>query len=599
MKQEEHINKIKSTRSPFKKRLLIGLGVFLLLCIGAAVFIKYTWKPFVGGKIKEAISKATAGLYVIDFADLDYNMITGSAKFDSIVLSVDTVALNKIKNMGEAPNDIYEIKISKLLFTDFYISEIYFGKELDLDLIQIDRPKVAVTYHNWNTKADSVVKKTAYEQISGFVNSLSINKINLNSADIKYTDNTSATPKVTSFKNVSASVTDLKIDSVSHLDKARFYYARDISLELNDHSFRTRDGLYDISLKRFSASTGKNLIKLSRLKVKPLYREIEFSRKFKTQHDRYDISFKEVALSGINLREFNDNNRLIASKLLISGGAVDIFMNRELPPVTFDKGRNYPHMALKRLQIKTRLDSLLIRNTDISYSEYNPKSKKKGTVTFNNLKATVLNVTNDSASLAVNNWAIAKTSARLMNTADINVNINFNLNSSNGDFNFNGRVGKMDMRMLNKLTRNMSLAEIESGKIDKAEFKVNANLQRSTGTIKLYYRDLRVSLLKNDDETNKLEKKGVVSALANVIVKNNNPGDDGVLRIGETNAERAKEGSFFNLMWKSIFEGMKQSVGVTLSSVEKTTVEPTKREQRKMERKLRREKRREAREDKN
>lgn len=594
MDQQEGNHHIKPTRSKLKRRILVAGAIFLLFCVAATIFIKYTWKPFVTTKIKEAVSKSTLGLYTVNFSDLDFNILTGNAEFDSLRFEVDTTVLKGLKNKGEAPNHIYNVLIERLSISNIRFSEIYYQKKLHLKAIQIDKPELAILYNDWNTETDSVVKKTAYEQISGFLKSLKIDNINLNDANVKYTDNSDAKPEITKFKGVFVSVDDLKIDSASQYDKTRFYYTKDVSVRMKGHQFTTKNGLYTISFDDVMASSSVKTLKLSKFRMNPLYPEMEFSRKFQTQQDRYDISFSEILLSDIDFVKLNTQRRLIASKLLINGGKVDVFMNRALPPVVFDKGRNYPHMALKRLKLRTRLDSLVIKSTDISYSEYNPKSEKKGTVTFNRLNATIRNVTNDSLSVAANNWASAKTSARLLNTAAINVNINFNLSSANGEFNFDGTIGKFDMRVLNKLTRNMSLAEIESGTINKAEFKVSGNLRSSTGYIKLFYNNLKVNLLKNDEKSDKLEKKGVISTLANaLVIKNDNPGDDGVLRVGKTNAERDNSGSFFNLMWKSIFAGIKESVGVTLSEVDKIEVAPSKREKRKMERQLRREKRRE------
>lgn len=166
--------------------------------------------------------------------------------------------------------------------------------------------------------------------------------------------------------------------------------------------------------------------------------------------------------------------------------------------------------------------------------------------------------------------------------------------------NADGTLGSdiQDMRELNTLSRNMSLAEIESGTINKAIFNVSGNIRTTNGTLKLYYNNLKVNVLKNDDETGELKKRGLISALANtIIIKNDNPDEDGELRIGQTDAERLNSGSFFNLMWKSIFSGLKESVGFTLGSPETQQVKPlSNKEQRKLEREQRRNERKEKRE---
>lgn len=596
MSKQADIHKLSTDKRKTNVWLFIALSI-LIACIAFVAFINYAWKPFLSKKVKSTVYESTKGLYVINFSDVRFNIISGQASFDNLNLKADTLVYERLKRTKDAPRHLYSIKLDKIIFTDISLSEIYFKKKLHLVDVMVNKPEVTIIYNDIKTKADTADKKTAYQQLSKFLKSFSINRIILKDADITYRDQSASKPKITNFKGFMLKVSDFKIDSLSQFDKSRFYYTKDISLLLKNHRFTTKDGLYNISIGEVLASTRAKSFKLTKLRVKPLYPEIEFSHKYKMQHDRYDFTFKEIGLSNIDFNKLNTERRLIADKLQINGADLKIFMNRAMPPVDFDKGRNYPHVVLKRLKISTRIDTLLIKNSNINYSEYNPKSKNKGTVTFNNFNARILNITNDSLSLVRSHWARASTSALLMGKAALNVSINFNLTSANADFNFNGTVGKMDMRILNTLTRNMSLAEITSGTINKADFKVSGNLRTTTGYIKLYYNDLKLILLKTDDETNDLKTKTIVSALANTIIKNENPGKDGLLRIGKTEAERANYASFFNLMWKSIFAGIKESVGVTIKNVEKIQVKPSNRELRKAERKSRREVRKKAKEE--
>ena len=578
------------------------LSIFLILLaifISGAIFISYKWKPFISKKIKEAVSQSTQGLYTVDFSDIHINLLAGSTKFDSLSFKADTAIFSRLRETGDAPKHLFNVDLDALFFTNIQFWNIYFKKELSLKTIVIDKPSVTITYNEFRARVDTAEKKTAYQQLSKFLKSLQIHSIVLKDADVQYIDHSDAKPRITKFKGITATVSDLHIDSASQFDKSRFYYTKDISLGLKNHRFITRDGLYAISFQDIMSSTSRKTVTFSNLRVKPLYPEMEFSKKYKTQHDRYNLYFKEISLNDIDFLSLNTQHRLIASNLLIDAADINIFMNRELPPVTFDKGRNYPHVVLKRLKLNTRIDTIRIQNTSINYSEYNPASEKKGTVTFNRLHATIINVTNDSLSLIRNHWTRAETSAWLMNKGSLNVQINFNLTSKKADFNFNGTMGKMDMRSLNQLARNLSLTNIRSGTINKAEFEVSGNRNTSVGYIKLYYNNLKVDLLKNDDDRNELEKRGVVSALANtLVIKNDNPGEDGTLRIGKTVTERLKSASFFNLMWKSLFVGIKESVGATSKEVDEVQVKPDKQEQRRLERKNRRETRRKEREQK-
>lgn len=581
-------------KNSFLQRLPVAwkwtFGVLIIL-IAVTIAVGAYWKAVISNKIKDAVSKSTMGLYTLDFSDMHFKLFSGGLAFDSVSLKPDTSVFNRMRNTGDAPRHLFDIGLSSLIITDLSPLDIYFKKKLHLNVIVLDKPVIKVFYNEFKTRDLPEEVKTAYQQISGFLNSVIVKDISIKDAGFKYIDNSYSIPDTTEFKGLTVKVTDLRIDSLAQFDKSRFYYTKEIFVQLKNYRHSTKNTLYNISIGEIAASTSGKYLMLRKFSLKPRYPEMEFSRHYKYQHDRYDLFFDKITLNDIDFARLNSQRRLLAGKLSIEDAVIKIFMNRELPPVTFDKGRNYPHVVLKRLKINTRIDTLLIKRTGISYSEFNPDSKRKGTVTFNKFNASILNVTNDSLSLARNHWARATTSALLMNKGLMNVRINFDLTSATGGFDFNGSLGKMDMRVLNPLSRNMSLAKIESGMITKATFSVAGNLHNTSGSIRLYYNDLKVELLKRDDDTGKLKDKTLVSSVANILVKDDNPGDDGKLRIGKTSATRLSSASFFNLMWKSLFAGMKESIGLTLESTDKVKVEPSKKEQRKLKRKLRREKR--------
>ncbi|MEJ7778986.1 MAG: hypothetical protein WKF68_05295 [Daejeonella sp.] len=576
------------------KWLYITIAILVAIFLSIAFLINYRLKPYASNKIRTAVHESTHGLYNVDFKDIHISLFKGAITFDSLSFKPDTSVIQALREKDDAPKHIYQFDIKALAFRNISFWDVYFRKKIDMESVVIYKPQITVTYNNFKTREEEDVKRAAYQQISKFLRSIHVNYLIVNDAELQYVDKSDGPIQTTNFKGLNIKVTEFRLDSASQYDKNNFYYTQNIQLNLKDHKFTTNDGLYTITVADITSSTSGRNLRFNGLTIKPKYPGMEFSRKYKEQHDRYDINCKEIILTDIDFYRLNVYRRLNASSLIISGAEVKIFMNRELPPVTFDKGRNYPHMILRRLKLKTTIDTVLMKNMSISYSEYNPMSQKKGTVSFNRFNALIRNVSNDSVGLSANHWLRAAVSTWIMNKGKMNVNINMNLIAKNADFNFNGSMGRMDMRELNSLSRNMSLAEIESGTINKAEFKVSGNLRTTSGYLKLHYTNLKVNVLKGDEDSGELEKRGLISAIANsIVIKNDNPDKDGKLRIGKADAERINSASFFNLMWKSIFSGLKESVGFTLGSPEKLQViKPvTKQEQRKADREQRREER--------
>ena len=57
----------------------------------------------------------------------------------------------------------------------------------------------------------------------------------------------------------------------------------------------------------------------------------------------------------------------------------------------------------------------------------------------------------------------------------------------------------------------------------------------------------------------RLKKKSVTSFLANAVILNNNPSGNSEPRKNDIKNERELNKSFFNLLWISIFKGVKKT----------------------------------------
>jgi hypothetical protein len=136
------------------------------------------------------------------------------------------------------------------------------------------------------------------------------------------------------------------------------------------------------------------------------------------------------------------------------------------------------------------------------------------------------------------------------------------LKDPRGSFSIEGNVGSINAPSLNVLLQPMGLARLDKGHIDQLHFAFTGTDSSSNGRVLMLYKDLKVSLLKKDKEENKYDKKGLASLAANIIMKNSNPQEDKDPRVADVQFDRILNKSFFNLIWKTIFTGVKQTAGI-------------------------------------
>lgn len=546
----------------------IGGSLLLLVLIMSLTsrYLAYKFKPLVKAQIKELVLRSTDSLYHIEFSGIRINLLTANAALTGVKVIPDDRIFKKLIALKKAPNNIYHLNLEKLEVRNFHLFSLLRHRKLNINELQLDHPDVVMVNQQFDFNEDKEPRPNVspYDYISDYLKELSIHTINFNNIGFKYINNNGPRPQADSVKNLNITLKDYLIDPHSSTDKRRLYLLKDVVIKLNNYTFATPDSLYHISLNQldFSASSGK--LNIKSLGVIPRYDEMKFGERLGYSKDRYEIQMSDLSLEGINLPQYILKQELVAKEMTVANGSVKVFNNSALPKLIVEKIGRYPHQLLQRVNGKLSIQKLNLSNVDISYSEYNTDSQQKGTITFENTSGSFSNVTNMLKDKLKNPWMTASLSTYLMGRGKLDVGFKFNLDAKDGAFSYSGLLGNMDGRSLNRITRPLGLIAIKSGDVKHLEFHVQANDRIANGEMKFEYNDLSVNLLKKEAGENRLVRQGWMSFLANAIILNpNNPSKEGKLVTAKIHEERAKNGSFFHFIWRSLFQGIKYSVGVT------------------------------------
>lgn len=542
------------------------LGGLILIFLAAALILSIKLKPLLTHKLKKAVYKGTYHLYSLDFNGLNVNVITGSIALHNVTLTPNMAVYDSLKVVRLAPANVFEIKLEELQINRISILKAYFDRKLDLSEIALENPSIKMTHYCVPKRPDALDNEgTLYQQMSKRLKSIHVSKITVKDADFDYVNRTTASASTNSLKHVDINVDDFLLDSLSGKDSTRFFYTKDIGFQLLGYKSLSKDKMYTTRIDSIVGSTKSKQITITNFKMIPMFKELEFARKYKVQKDRYDLSFGKIRLKQVDFLGLSSDEQIMAKELSIDHSKVYVFMSREFPPPHMDKGQNFPHLALKKLTIPIKIDTIKIRDLDVKYSEYNPASKKIGYVSLKNSSGTILNVTNDSLMLEKNNHALAELNTSLMGVSKLNLKIDFNLTAKDGAFSYSGSMGNFNMAALNSLSVALGLVKIESGEIDKLHFNATGNTKSASGSMSMLYHNLKIELLSNNIDGNGTKKKGFLSFLANhLLVDDKNPKDGEAPRTATMSNTRIPSASFFNLMWKTVFVGIKDIVGVSI-----------------------------------
>lgn len=549
-----------------KKVTWISVLLIILLSImfSVSVYIYYQIEPLVTSRLKETIKTSTNGLYNISFASLTINPFNGTVILRDIVFKADPKVYNQFKRDKINPSHLYEIKVNAIKLKNVHPLKVYLKRDLIINSILIEKPTIRVYYEKTIQKDSSKVDtRTTWQRLSKYLNSIKIEKVLFKEIDFKYIDKRLQKAEINSVKNLSITINDILIDSLNHNDRSRFYHTKDILVEVLDNQFASADGMYTIRFDKLEMSTLNKYAMVRGLKVIPKYSEIDFSLKWNFKKARYLINMNEVLLNGIDYKTLTDKRQLHASSLNIINSTLGVFMNKQLPKPKGDLGTNFPQLMLERLRLTTTIDTIKVKNSALSYSEYDPYTAKTGKISFSALRGEILNVTNDSLSLLKNNWARAKFTGYAYGKGRMDLNINFNLTSPVQEHNYSGKLYKMQAKYFNQITRPLALLDISAGMAESATFSVKADYRRAMGNLTIVYNDLNIGILKLST-TKKLKRSTILSLVANnLLLKEDNPSKGEALRVGKIDFIRPDSVSFYSMIWKSLFTGIKENIGMT------------------------------------
>lgn len=546
---------------------IVGIIVVISgIIAGVAWYFGRQWKPMLDRQLKQMVLEATDSLYSVDYSGFTLNLVSGNIHVKNFRLIPNKEVYRKLVELKKAPDNVFDLQVKELVVRNFHPKRLYSEKKLNINSIIIDNPTLFITNRRqpYNDTVRSGKPKTLYQTISTVFKEVRVNDIRFKDIDFTFENRSRKPYRKTIIKNLNVSAVDLLIDSLSETDKARFYHTRKIDLRLQEYKIATPDSLYHLVFKGSSFSTADRQFLIENMSLKPRYSRTAFYKKVGIAKDRFDLSFDNLSLRNIDLRLFAREQKLFAGSMAIRKGSVFVYNNRAYRKKGEDKTGKFPHQQLQKLALDLKIDTLRLRNVGITYAEYNPRSKRTGAINFNNTSGRFYNVTNDASSLRKNNIMTAELTTSFMNAGEMNLDFSFNLTSKRGAFAYSGSLRNMNGVAFNKITRPLGMIEIKSLWIENLKFKVTANDRVARGKTDFYYKNLSVNILKKEDESRKLKSQGLISGVANVfVIKEDNPNNKGKFTPGTVYYERSDDESFFAYLWKGLFSGVKESVGVS------------------------------------
>ncbi|GAA4804993.1 hypothetical protein GCM10023231_37680 [Olivibacter ginsenosidimutans] len=539
------------------KRPLVWTGAIMVSLILLAVIAGFILQHKLPDLLKASVKDKSKGLYALQFNDMQVSVLAGQITVHQVHLIPDTIAY---RQMRDKPERLFTVHIEQLELKGFKVLRFLVSKKIKLTDLNVEKP-VLVQWKMPVKKAKQVKEKGLRQLLQEWSGS-KINHINIHDLRYRAVDWDKRAGNGGWLNHLNVAINDLWLDPATKADTNYCWMAKNIQLYGKNITYISDDELYQFRMAQLNTSTASKIIQVDSLHIVPKYTEAQWSKVLSYKRDRYQMTFPKIEVKGMRFKEFEQEGRLIVDQLAIKAPLLHIYADKGMPEHKTVATNNFPSLAFQRLKLPLTIKQIQLINGDIYYKERNPKSGKAGIVFFKQLNGQLSNVTNDPIQLKKKAWIDCRFSTYFLGQPKLTLDLRFDMQDTTGAFHYKGSLTGAPASLFNQVLEPLTLARAESGYIHAIRFDVQANRFGASVKTDMRYNDFKMALL--DAKSGKLQKKGFLSLFINwLAIKNDNPPKAGEPpRLAQHYYPHAQDGTFFNLLWKAVYSGLKVNLGL-------------------------------------
>jgi hypothetical protein len=492
------------------------------------------------------------------------------------------IKVTPLKSWNDIPGrkSMATITIPEIRFNGFFFDRAIFDNQWFLESLQVDRPSVSVEIRQDETLSGQSARTDPARliRIPPFMKTVAVDKVTVAGA-------TAALVIHQPGKTLSYSLDDLMIEATSFLvDSATrsnpacapLFNTDDITLSAPGFSWVSPDSLYTYSFARFGFSTGAATAFLDSATATPDFNRFDFSRKLGYQTDRMNIKIPRINLNQLDFRKLVGDRQLHAVKVSLDGLTFESYRDKRVPFPSW-KRPLMPGQMIEAIRFPVSVDTIALSNGFASYEEQT--GDEPGRIFFDRMNATVTGFCTPSGANASEPHTAdleLHGALRFMGVAPAEVWVRFLTDHPRDSFIVHAVIGELELTAINPMLSKLMPVSIKQGTATMTEIiQINGNNVKATGRMNFLYNNLSIGLLPTQPGTWNLIGQSLLTEVANFILPDSNPTDDGKMRYGIIYYERDPAKGFLNFIWKSVLSGIKSSVGVN-SKIQKEIKKQTK-----------------------
>lgn len=531
-----------------KKALKITVWTIVVL-----VLLLFGIQWWLGSKIKhvleDKVKEETHGMVQMDIGHVKVRLIGRSVELKDIQVSSDTIRKDSMKQSW----GVVDGRIRKIALSGVHFSHQDSLIKVRLRKLSFDVGDLSVTARKPSQKGQQ--SEMNIDSLYKGVLKLDIEKIHILAGDIGFRQIQAHDTVSYRLKDFRFQVTDWQFDNGNDTAAVPFScQGGELSFLKFQYVFAEKSQLLQIDSLNFDSDKGTFAV--GEVNLNPLYSKAEFAVKSPGHKDWTKVQAKGLVCRKIDMQQLMQNRILKIDSVSIAGAKISSYKNRQIEQAKQVKRLFYE--SVQEFPMPLVIGRIDLNNIDVEYQELSKNGLTPGTITFNGLKGVCQGLTNIVEK--GKSYYTLRAQGKLMDKGVLQADFSLPVDSLNPHFEVKGSLGKMALQDLNPMLEPLAKVQITSGEIEELKFKITGNSMKSKVDMLFLYDGLKIRIMKEKD--GKLETSSFFTTLANGLIPTaNNPNHRGIRRA-DAEAERDIYRSQFNYLWRTLFAGLKMSIGL-------------------------------------
>jgi hypothetical protein len=505
------------------------------------------------------LARRTDGIYHLALGDLSFLPLAGSISFDSAIVTTDTVRNGR----RETPLPTLEWRAQGCRVFGLDLLALAFRRSLVADGLGCDRvvARIALASRPRDEHRQAPDSAAPAAQMEKLARPLGLSSFRIADVSLPALGLTLKRPGARGGASLLVEhgrfeAKDLVFDATADPRERRSLSADWARLWATGLLLRP-DTLIEIAIAGAEADLADSTLRLARASHEPSIPEDEWLRRVRVRRDRVRFAADSVLARGVDYRAFVAAGDIGIRALELEGARLDVLTDKRIP-----RGRPSRHQTPQQAAASpgstVRLDSVIINRGTIVYREREPERKLPGWVSFDSIRATVLDLHLPSRGQPLRIAA----RARLMNQGLLTVEASVPLDAPDFRYELSGKLGRMSATAFNRFLAENESFEFEDGWIEGITFRQTARNGRATTTLTPRYRDLSVEPTAEGGGLVGSVKREVAEFIADAfVVRSRNPDEDGDnLRTARTVRRYDPANNWIRFLWFSLRDGLKEAL---------------------------------------